>query len=81
MATSHAPNVRYTDAQIEELLLDLNHEAVTAASLPAWTAASAVGVERLTATRSLVYIRLTERDSHDDRVVLMLLDGTWERAL
>jgi hypothetical protein len=81
MAISHAPNVRYTDAQIEELLLELNHEAITAASLPAWVAATAIRVERLTATHVLVYVRLAEHDSHDDRVVLMLLDGAWERAL
>jgi hypothetical protein len=81
MAITHARHVRYTDPQIDELLLELNHEAINADTLPAWVASSGIAIDRLCATCELVYIRLTDHDADGGTIVLMLLDGTWERTL
>ncbi|MGC5075705.1 hypothetical protein [Agrococcus sp. DT81.2] len=81
MARSPAPNVAFSEAQIEELLLDLNTHVTGPEGLRAWASDTAVDVDRLTATPILTYIRLARHDDHGCVIVLMLLDGVWERAL
>jgi len=81
MARSPAPNVAFNEAQIDELLLDLNTHVTGPEDLRAWASDRTVDIDRLTATHSLTYIRLARHDDHGAAIVLMLLDGVWERAL
>ena len=81
MIAATAPDVAYNEAQLEELLLELNHCAHDAEQLRAWAAHTTVEIERLMAGESLMYVRLAGADEHGGAVVLMLLDGVWERAL
>ncbi|MFP5251042.1 MAG: hypothetical protein ACLGHD_01585 [Actinomycetes bacterium] len=81
MIAATAPNVAYNEAQLEELLLELNRCAHDAEQLRAWAARTTVEIERLMAGESLMYVRLAGGDEHGDAIVLMLLDGVWERAL
>ncbi len=81
MAWSPAPNVAFNEAQIDELLLDLNTHVTGPEELRAWASDRMVAFDRLTATPVLTYIRLDRHDDHGVPIVLMLLDGVWERAL
>jgi hypothetical protein len=81
MLRSPAPNVALTEAQIDELLLELNTHISGAEGLRAWASHTTVAIDRLTATPTLTYIRLGRRDPSGASIVLMLLDGVWERAL
>ena len=81
MAGSPAPNVAFNEAQIDELLLDLNTHCIGTEDLRAWASNRTVAFDRLTATHTLTYIRLAGHDQHGAAVVLMRLDEVWERAL
>lgn len=73
-------HVALNEAQIDELLLELNTRISGAEELRAWASDTTVEIDRLTATPTLTYIRLAQRD-HGGAIVLMLLDGVWERTL
>ena len=81
MARSPAPNVAFNEAQIDELLLELNTHVTGPEELRAWASDRTVAFDRLTATPTLTYIRLTRRDDQGGGIVLMRLDGVWERTL
>ncbi len=74
-------NVAWTEAQIDELLLELNTRIAGPDQLRAWASDTTVEIDRLTATPTLTYIRLGRTDATGDSIVLMLLDGVWERTL
>lgn len=69
------------DAQIDDLLLELNARVTGPEELRAWASETTVEIDRLTATPALTYVRLDQRDSEGTTIVLMLLEGVWERAL
>lgn len=81
MAQSPALNVALNEAQIDELLLELNTRISGPEELRAWASHTTVDIDRLTATPTLTYIRLARRDTTGCGIVLMLLDGVWERTL
>ncbi|GAA1419360.1 hypothetical protein [Agrococcus citreus] len=81
MLRSPAPNVALTEAQIDELLLELNTQITGPEELRAWASHTTVAIDRLTATPTLTYLRLVRRDPSGASIVLMLLDGAWERTL
>jgi len=69
----------YSDEEITRILLELAAIATDHESLRAWGASPGVQLERLVAIETLTYVRLAGRDANGQPVVLMLLDGEWER--
>lgn len=69
----------HPEAEIARILLELATEAGDADGLRAWAQRSEVELERVVAIEPLTYVRLTGRDTEGEPVVLMLLDGAWER--
>ena len=81
MTPDPGQNVALNEAQIDELLLELNLRISGPEQLRAWASATTVDIDRVTATPTLTYVRLGRPDASGDRIVLMLLDGVWERTL
>lgn len=81
MTQSPALNVALNEAQIDELLLELNAHISGPQELRAWASRTTIDIDRLIATPKLTYIRLVRRDTSGASIVLMLLDGMWERTL
>lgn len=75
------PSTTYSDAQIQEILADLNANVRGLQSLHVWASQRDLDIARLTAGANLTYIRLAGRDERGDPIVLMLLDNVWERAI
>lgn len=71
----------YTDADIDAIVDDLNATATDAERVHAWAARSGVPITRAVAIPDLTYVRLAGKDESGGYIVLMLLDGTWERAI
>lgn len=71
----------YTDADIDAILDDLNATATDPQQVHAWAARSGISVTRAVAIPDLTYVRLAGKDEAGGYIVLMLLDGTWERAI
>jgi hypothetical protein len=71
----------HSDEEIQRILLELAAIATDHESLRAWSAAPGVPLERVVALQTLTYVKLAGRDAHGEPIVLMLLDGTWERIL
>jgi hypothetical protein len=69
----------YSDEDITRILLELDAVATDHESLRAWRASADVELERLVAIETLTYVRLAGRDAEGQPIVLMLLDGEWER--
>ena len=69
------------NAQIQEILADLNANVRGLQSLHVWASQRDLDIARLTAGANLTYIRLAGRDERGDPIVLMLLDNVWERAI
>lgn len=79
METSPSQRDVYSDEEITRILLELAAIATDHESLRAWGASPGVQLERLVAIESLTYVRLAGRDAKGQPIVLMLLDGEWER--
>ena len=79
METSPSRRDVYSDEEITRILLELAAIATDHESLRAWGASPGVQLERLVAIETLTYVRLAGRDANGQPVVLMLLDGEWER--
>lgn len=79
METSPSRREVYSDEAIARILLELAAIATDHESLRTWGASPAVQLERLVAIESLTYVRLAGRDAQGQPIVLMLLDGAWER--
>jgi hypothetical protein len=77
--TSPSPRDVYSDEEISRILLELATIATDHESLRAWGASPGVQLERLVAIEALTYVRLAGRDAKGQPIVLMLLDGEWER--
>jgi arsenate reductase-like glutaredoxin family protein len=71
----------HTDSDIEAMLIELNEAGVDRQRLRAWVSASGIPVKRVVATPGLTYIRLAGNDSTGGYIVLMLLDGLWQRVI
>jgi hypothetical protein len=69
----------YSDEDISRILLELAAIATDHESLRTWGASPGVELERLVAIETLTYVRLAGRDAEGQPIVLMLLDGEWER--
>jgi hypothetical protein len=78
--TSPSQRDVYSDEEIARILLELAALATDHESLRAWGASPGVQLERLVAIETLTYVRLAGRDSTGEPIVLMLLDGEWERV-
>ncbi|MFA4841888.1 MAG: hypothetical protein WC580_09305 [Agrococcus sp.] len=79
METSPSPRDVYSDEEIARILLELAAIATDHESLRAWGTSPGVQLERLVAIETLTYVRLAGRDGKGQPIVLMLLDGEWER--
>lgn len=79
METSPSQRDVYSEEEIARILLELAAIATDHESLRTWGASPGVQLERLVAIETLAYVRLAGRDSRGEPVVLMLLDGEWER--
>ncbi len=79
METSRSPRAIHSDEEIARILLQLAAIATDPESLRSWGTAPDVPIERLVAIETLTYVRLAGRDADGDPIVLMLLDGAWER--
>ncbi|WP_143143599.1 hypothetical protein [Agrococcus sp. Marseille-P2731] len=66
---------------IDELLAELNVHVRDRAQLQPWIERSDIQMARIVNVPSLTYIRLTHRDEQHVPIVVMLVDGIWERAL
>jgi len=71
----------FSTADIAAVLSDLQARANDAASLRTWAQDANVAIERVVATDDLTYVRLAARDDDGSPIVLMLLEGVWERAV
>ncbi|MGC5075685.1 hypothetical protein [Agrococcus sp. DT81.2] len=71
----------YTDADVDTILADLNAPVPGHEDLHAWSDRSGIPCKRVVATADLTYVRLAGQDRAGGYIVLMLLDGTWERVI
>ncbi|ROR64812.1 hypothetical protein [Agrococcus jenensis] len=71
----------FAEEDIARILLELAAVATDHTSLRSWAADPGVQLDRVVAMEALTYVRLAVRDEHGEPIVLMLLDGTWERIL
>ena len=71
----------YTDSDVDAILADLNATVIGHDELHAWADRSGIPLKRVVATPGLTYVRLAGRDGTRGYIVLMLLDGTWERVI
>ncbi|MET4098132.1 arsenate reductase-like glutaredoxin family protein [Agrococcus sp. UYP10] len=75
------PGVKtYSDADIDAILADLTAHVPEQHQLRAWASECGIPVKRVVATPDLTYVRLAGKDETGGYVVLMLLDGMWERV-
>lgn len=79
METSPSQRDVYSEEEIARILLELAALATDHESLRTWGASPGVQLERLVAIETLTYVRLAGRDAEGQPIVLMLLDGEWER--
>ncbi|MGM1030326.1 MAG: hypothetical protein ACQEWM_10765 [Actinomycetota bacterium] len=79
MEASRSPRAVHSEEEIARILLELAAIATDPESLRSWGQAPGVPLERMVAIETLTYVRLAGRDAHGDPIVLMLLDGAWER--
>lgn len=80
--TASPPRLRaYTDSAVEAILAELNGAVVDQHRLHAWASESAIPLRRTVATPDLTYVRLAGTDTRGGYIVLMLLDGLWERVI
>ncbi|WP_413320290.1 hypothetical protein AA0Z99_05700 [Agrococcus sp. 1P02AA] len=71
----------HSDLAIGALLADLNVHVRDHLQLQPWLDRSVVETARVVNMPELTYIRLAQHDADRIPVVVMLLDGIWERAL
>ncbi|ROR64708.1 hypothetical protein [Agrococcus jenensis] len=74
-------HVGFSEDHAATIVDELNACAPDAAGLGAWLARTGVETERIVTSTTLTYITLARRSEDGGRIVLMLLDGVWERAL
>lgn len=79
METSRPPRVVHSEEEIARVLLELAAIATDPDSLRSWAQTPGVPLERMVAIETLTYVRLAGRDADGEPIVLMLLDGAWER--
>ena len=79
METSRPSRTVHSEEEIARILLQLATLATDHESLRAWGETPDVPLERLVAIETLTYVRLAGRDADREPIVLMLLDGAWER--
>lgn len=79
MQSSPSQRESFSDEEITRILMELAAIATDHDSLRAWGASPGVQLERLVAIETLTYVRLAGRDARGEPIVLMLLDGRWER--
>jgi len=71
----------HSDSDIDAILAELNATVVDHQRLHAWVSESDIPLARVVASERLTYVRLAGKDASGGCVVLMLLDGAWERAI
>lgn len=71
----------YDQAAVAAMLIQLNEQAISSSTVGDWAAESGVVLERIVAGVDLTYVRLEGHDQHRMPIVLMLLEGVWERAI
>lgn len=71
----------YTDTDVDAILADLNAAVADHLHLHAWADRSGIALKRVVASPGLTYVRLARQDGTGGYIVLMLLDGTWERVI
>jgi hypothetical protein len=77
--TSRSPRAIHSDEEIARILLQLATLATDHEGLKSWGESPDVPLERMVAIETLTYVRLAGRDAEGEPIVLMLLDGAWER--
>lgn len=81
MAATRPGDAVYSRHDIEAMLADLNGSVTGHASLSRWAERADVRLARVNGGPNLAIVRLHGTDEHARAVVLMLLEGTWERAI
>jgi hypothetical protein len=76
-----SPRRIYSDDEIYAILLELAAIATDHESLRSWAATPGIELERVVAIETLTYVRLAGHDAEGSPIVLMLLEGMWERVL
>ena len=71
---------RHAPADIDAILTDLTAHATEHHQVRAWASECGIPCKRVVATPDLAYVRLAGEDETGGYVVLMLLDGMWERV-
>lgn len=81
MKDSPAGVSTHSDADIDAILADLTANVTEQQQVRSWASESGIPMKRAVATENLTYVRLAGVDDTGGYVVLMLLDGMWERVL
>lgn len=80
--TASPPRPRtHSNSDIAAILAELNATVIDHERLHAWASQSEIPLMRAVASERLTYVRLAGKDASGGYVVLMLLEGAWERAI
>jgi hypothetical protein len=71
----------YSEAEIAAILAELNREVQRPAELQQWSASTELPLRRIVADGDLTYVGLAGTDLAGDPIVLMLIEGEWDRAI
>jgi hypothetical protein len=71
----------YSEAEIAAILAELNRQVQQPSQLQRWSASTDIPLRRTVASGDLTYVGLAGTDHAGDPIVLMLIEGMWDRAI